>query len=183
MHGLIFNELRKYSEARFGQGAWETLLGRAKASDRMYLPTDTYPDAEMVALVTAACAVTGRDAAALLEDFGEFIAPDLLRSFRSLVRSDWRTLDILENVEGTIHRVVRLQVRDAAPPRLKSERLAAAHVRITYTSARQLCSVAVGIIRGLAKSYGDSVDIAEPECMHRGNSRCVIEVTEKNRNR
>lgn len=181
MHGLIFNELRKYADVRFGEGAWGTLLNRANADGKMYLPTDTYPDAELVALVTSASAVTGRDAAALLEDFGEFIVPDLLASFRSLVRSGWRTLDVLENVEATIHRVVRLQVRDAEPPRLQTERLDPSRVRITYASPRRLCFVAKGIVKGLARHYREAIDIAEPECMLHGRQRCIIEVTQSAR--
>ena len=176
MHGVIFNELRKYANARLGTGGWERLLSDADLKGRTYLATQTYADEDVLAIVGAASGATGLEIPIVLEDFGQFIAPDLLAMFRSLVRSEWRTLDLLENTEETIHKVVRLQVRDAAPPYLKAERVSPSHVRIHYTSPRRLCSVAKGIVRGVAEHYGDAIRMQEPQCMHRGNASCVIDV-------
>ncbi len=51
MHGIIFSELRKYAEAKHGSGTWSALLKQANLGNKVYLPLQEYPDAEVVALV------------------------------------------------------------------------------------------------------------------------------------
>jgi predicted hydrocarbon binding protein len=50
-------------------------------------------------------------------------------------------------------------------------------IAIDYTSARRLCHVAKGIIRGLGEHFGEALTIAETTCMHRGGDRCALIVT------
>ena len=176
MHGIILSELRKYVEARHGAETWPALLRAAGLEGNVYLPIRSYPDAEVVALVSAASAATGAPADVILEDFGSFIAPDLVAMYRSLVRPEWRTLELLENTEETIHRVVRLKDATATPPELRCERAAPDRVVIRYGSPRRMCAVAKGIVRGVAAHYGERVEIEERRCMHRGDEECEIEV-------
>lgn len=177
MHGVIFSELRKYVEQRHGgEETWKSLLRDAGLGRRMYLAVGEYPDSEAVALVSTASAATGVPVRLLLEDFGAFIAPDLLAMYRSLVRPEWRTLDFLEKTEETIHRVVRLKDPSARPPEIRCERTAADEVVVRYASARRMCGVAVGIMRGVAAHYGEDVEIDERRCMHRGDPECEITV-------
>jgi hypothetical protein len=174
MHGIIFTELRKYVDEKLGGQAWGQLLGAAGLKGRMYLPIQEYPDAEAVTLVTTAAQVTGIEAGVILEDFGQFIAPSLLGMYRTLVRPEWRTLDVLEFTEDTIHRVVRQRNPGAKPPELKTQRLSPTELRLTYTSHRKLCHVAKGIVRGLAKHFGEEISIEETSCMHSGAAACQI---------
>jgi predicted hydrocarbon binding protein len=176
MHGLIFAELQKYVGKTLGETAWESLLAKAGLAGKLYMPVSTYPDAEAGALVSAASSITGLTADAILQDFGEFIAPDLLRMYGSLLNKEWRTLDILEHTEETIHRVVRVQNAGADPPKLVAKRSSESEVVITYTSGRKMCGVAKGIVRGIAKERGESVVISETTCMLRGGSRCELVV-------
>ncbi len=176
MHGLIFAELRKYVDAKLGPGGWPRLLEEAGLPSRIYLPIQAYPDEEATKLVSAATAITGLPADAVLQDFGEFIVPDLLRMYGSLLKGEWRTLDILERTEETIHRVVRAQNPGADPPRLRCTRRGKDEVVVTYTSPRKLCGVAKGIVRGIAQRLGDKVVISEASCMLKGEPRCEIAV-------
>jgi Haem-NO-binding len=176
MHGIIFNELKKYANTTFGDRTWEALLAQAGLEGSVYLASRSYPDEQVGAIVAAASSATKMPPAEILEGFGEFIAPDLLAMFRSLIRPDWRTLDVLENTEETIHKVVRVQYAEAVPPYLNAKRTAPDSVLITYTSPRRLCSVARGIVRGMAAHYGESIDMTEPACMLRGDADCQIVV-------
>ena len=121
MHGLIYAELEKYVETNYGQEAWLAILAEAGLGDKAYVPLGAYPDEESLAIVGAASKLTDTPAEAILEDFGEFIAPDLIETYKALVRPEWKTLDFLRNTEETIHRVVRRQNQGAEPPRLKFE--------------------------------------------------------------
>jgi len=76
-----------------------------------------YPDAEAIALVGAAAARAELPVPAVLEDFGMSITPTLLSMYKSLINPGWRTLDVLENTEQTIHTVVRRRNPGAAPSR------------------------------------------------------------------
>lgn len=176
MHGTIFAELQKYVVSKLGDEAWIALKSEAGVTRDQYDPLEIYPDEEVVALVGAASRVTGLPAETLLEDFGAFIAPDLLEMYWAVVQPEWRTLDLLEHTETAIHEVVRISQKGATPPYLNARRTAADEVTITYTSPRRLCAVAKGIVRGVATHYGDSIAIAEPSCMLRGDDSCILRV-------
>jgi len=85
------------------------LLKEAGLGQRNYDAFETYPDEEAGRLVATASRITGANAPAILEDFGEFIAPDLLEMYWALVKPEWKTLDVIEHTEEAIHEVVRLK--------------------------------------------------------------------------
>lgn len=176
MHGTIFAELEKFVGARLGPDAWASLMREAGIERDRYDPLEIYPDAELVSLVTTASRITQIPADTLLEDYGFFIAPDLLNLYWALVQPEWRTLDLLEHTETAIHEVVRLSQKGATPPYLRAERTTPSEVTIVYSSPRKLCAVAKGIIRGVASHYGESVSVTEPTCMLRGNESCILRV-------
>ncbi|HUQ14827.1 MAG TPA: heme NO-binding domain-containing protein [Gemmatimonadales bacterium] len=176
MHGIVHAELQKFVIARHGRPVWQELLKGAGLGSKNYLTSQQYPDADIAALVTQAATMTGKPASELLEDFGEFMVPDLMNMYRPLLKPEWRTLDLLEHTEGTIHSVVRLRNPGAAPPQLRFRRVDPAEVHLSYNSNRKMCAVARGIIRGVAKHFGESVTIVESACMHRGAPSCEISI-------
>ena len=113
----------------------------------------------------------------LLEDFGAFLAGGLLRVYQPLVAREWRTLDVIEHVEAQVHTAVRLRDPNAGPPYLTAKRRSPTEVEVLYTSPRRLCALAEGIVRGLATHYGEAVSMDQPECMLRGDARCLIQVS------
>jgi predicted hydrocarbon binding protein len=176
MHGLIFVQLKKYASTRLGPEAWEELLHKAALKGRMYLPVQQYPDDELLALVRGISLRTGGDADGVFQDLGGFMAPELMRMYGSLLDRSWTTLDVLEHTENTIHRVVRARNPGARPPELRAERVAPNEVVVRYTSARRLCGIAKGIVRGLARHFAQTVTLEEPACMLRGDAECVLRV-------
>ncbi len=88
MHGIIFSELQSYTEAKHGQGTWDVLLKKANLGNRVYLSIQEYPDAEIISLVMAVCAMTGLSVSAVLEEFGQFIVPSLMRTYGHLLKPD-----------------------------------------------------------------------------------------------
>ena len=176
MHGTIFAELKKYADARWGAETWSRWLTSAGVGSRHYLSIQAYPDEELTRIVSAMSDSTGKPVDELLEDFGQFIAPDLMALYRSLIQPSWRSLELIENTEMTIHRVVRNQQADAAPPYLHTQRTGPEQVTVTYTSARRLCALARGIIFGVGAHFGETLSVQQPECMLRGDPACRIVV-------
>ena len=157
MYGLILSELRKYVEARRGRDAWNRLLEAAELQGTIYFPNRAYSDEEVTGILDE-IAQEGRTTVNwVLEDFGEFIAADLI-----------------EHTEETIHRVIRSTDPGAKPPKLECRTAGRDEIVILYRSARRMCAFAKGIVRGLAACFREEVRIAEPTCMHDGAPYCEI---------
>jgi hypothetical protein len=174
MHGIIFGELKQYVSARFGLPAWNDLLVQAGIGPKLYLAIQEYPDVEAAAIVAAASSMTGLPQAAVLQDFGEFIGPKLVTMYRAYVRPEWRTLDVIEHTEERIHKMVRLQHNGARPPYLTTTRRSDDELIIHYASERRMCALAKGIANGIARHYGESIEITDVTCMHRGAATCEL---------
>jgi hypothetical protein len=177
MHGIIHLELEKFVVAGFGRAAWEKILEKTELTSRLYTPVQTYPDDDIVRIVGAAVEMTGKSATEILEAFGTHVVPTYLHVYGALLDSSWKTLDVIEHTEETIHRVVRMRQPGAAPPRLQVERTSDTEAVITYDSPRKLCAVARGIVRGIAKHFGERITISDRACMLSGAPKCVIAVT------
>lgn len=176
MHGVIVTELQKYVIARGGVDTWTHVQNRAGLAGNVYLPVQSYPDNEVLALITAVTKVTHIDGEQVLLDFGKFLVPDLLRIYGVLVPADWTLFDVLVNLETRIHKVVRARDLAATPPHLGIVRNGPTSVVVRYASPRRLCALARGLIAGLAEHYGEQVAITETECMLRGDTNCRIGV-------
>lgn len=146
----------------------------AGVPSRIYYRVADYPDEEAVALLSALAAALNEPLGAVLEDLGEFIAPDLLRMARYWIRPEWKTLDLIANTEATIHETLRAEGSRTDPPRLRCERTTPDEVLVTYDSARRLCRLARGIVRGVAAHYAEQVSILEPSCMLKGDAECRL---------
>jgi predicted hydrocarbon binding protein len=176
MHGIIFSALKKYVRTRLGDEAWTNLRTAAGLADRVYLPIQTYPDAEIDALIDTVATLSGISPQQLLEDFGKSMIPDFLTVYRPLLQPDWRTLDLLEHVETRIHGAVRQNNQGANPPTLRVERAAADRVVIHYESERRWCALGRGLIQGIADHFGETVKISEEACQLEGAEACEIVV-------
>ena len=176
MHGLVLVELQKYLVARLGDEGWSHLLEEASIKPKSYEHIESYPDEEASALLDAASRIIGTSDRDLLYGFGESIAPSLMRLYKVLIEPEWKTLELIEQVETTIHQVVRFRNPEARPPEIRCERQASDQILVSYSPSRQLCALVVGIARGVAKGYGEEIDIRETSCALRGDAKCTITI-------
>ncbi len=175
MHGIIFTALKKYVRTRLGDEAWTNLRTAAGLGDRIYLPVQAYPDAEMTALIQTVAHLSGISEPQLLEDFGKSLAPEFLGLYRPLIKPDWRTLDLLEHLNH-LHGAVKTNNPGAAPPALAIDRRDPGRVEIDYRSDRRWCAFGRGLIHGVATHYGERMTVTEPQCMHQGADSCHLVV-------
>ncbi len=180
MHGIIFSELKNYYNQHFDPNSWQEFLKEIGIGFKHYLPIQDYPDQEMKIIIEKIAELQSKTTTNLLIDFGQFIVPSLLNMYKSLIKPEWRTLDLIERTENTIHTVVRLENQGASPPSLQCDRINDNEVEVIYNSERKLCSVAKGIIRGIAKHFDEKITITEDKCMIRGDSACRMKVSLKN---
>jgi hypothetical protein len=181
MHGIIFVELRRFVDARFGEGTWHALLADAKLGSQLYVPVTDYPDADAARILAAAVKRTGLSSQTIQEQFGEALAPRLVEMYRGLVRPEWKTIDIVMNTEQAIHAIVRKHSTHARPPEIHCARTAPNEAVLTYGSDRRLCAIAKGIVRGLASMQNEHVILVDEACMLTGAASCRIKIAVRTR--
>lgn len=172
MQGVIFQQLQQFVTKNYGPQQWYQLLESSDLKGKMYLPTQVYPDSEVVTLVTNASQATNMPVAAILESFGEFIAPSLLKIYSASIQANWNTIDLLEHVENTIHKAVRFADKAATPPQLLCERKSANRISIDYSSKRNMADLGIGIIKAIAKIKNESISISKLE--NGGTTKIIV---------
>lgn len=174
MHGMIMDMLKRFVVETYDEATWKQLQENAGLKNKTYFPVINYDDSETVQLVVTASEMTGIPVQTLLQVFGEYIAEDLIVMSKVLIRPEWKTLDLLENIEMIFHGLVR-DVWRVHPPVLDFVRTGENEITLNYASKRQMCSVAKGIVIGVGKYYGESIGVREGSCMLRGASSCQIQ--------
>lgn len=161
MHGIIHEEYKKYIEVRHGVDMYRAVLERSGLGNKFFMPVGSYDDEEFNALVEATQQLTGATYHEILEDFGEFITPDLIDMYSSLVDPTWKTVDFLTYAEERVHPVVRLRNPGSKPPVLKFTRLGPDELHFHYDSPRHMSAIARGIMKGVANHYHQVLNITE----------------------
>ena len=92
MHGSIFLQFQRFAQKQGCLTDWENLLREAQLPIKSYSPARAYPDEEMLALIGAASRFLNIPAGAVLEAFGEFVAPELIRLYGRLIEPECRVL-------------------------------------------------------------------------------------------
>jgi hypothetical protein len=171
MHGLIFASFRDYLLTDHGADvAHEVTDGEPQ-----YLLSEAYPDEQFLVLLERACARTALPQEDLLFEFGVFTAATTFaRLYSVLFKLSPTARDFLLTVETPIHDTVRVALPEARPPQLEVRDLGADGLEILYSSPRRICSMLRGLVEGTGRVYGETLEVEEPECMHRGASACRV---------
>jgi ribosomal protein S28E/S33 len=160
MHGSIFVLLKRFVENSYDYSTWINLLQKTGLAGSVYQMEEMYPTQELFAIVNKASELTGIPANDLLEQFGEFLVPDLLLIYNKYINPTWRTYDMLLNTEANMHSAVKRQDGRTNPPMLLVTKKGSRQLIVDYHSKRRMAGVAVGIIRGIAQYYHES-DVVE----------------------
>lgn len=176
MKGVIFNLLEQVVTDAHGVETWEALLD-ATGLEGTYTAVGSYPDAELLALVGAGSARLGVPENDLVRWFGETSLPLLANRYPQFFEGHTSLATFLPTLNDVIHAEVRKLYPDAVVPVLSFVETGRDRVVMTYDSPRRMCALAEGFIRGAARHFGEQPGIEQPECMLRGDARCVIDVS------
>jgi Haem-NO-binding len=175
--GIFLDELEKFVVRELGQTGLARVRGLTGRGDGGYRFDASYPDDELRLIIRGIAEATGTHPADLLEMYAEAMVPGLLEVYGFLVDPRWSFIDLLVNTQDVIHKGLKANSPDAKPPDMQVQRSGPEAVAISYRSRRRLCSVAKGIIRGVAARYQVNVVIGEERCMLRGDPECLITVS------
>jgi hypothetical protein len=173
MKGIIFNLVEEVVTDAYGPETWDSLLDAA-GLDGAYTSLGSYPDEHLFQLVGAASSALGAPPDDIVRTLGQGAIPILAERYPEFFAPHPGTRPFLLTLNEIIHAEVRKLYPDADLPVFDFEEVADDELILGYRSARKLCSLAEGFIIGTARHYGEDVAIDQPECMHRGDERCLI---------
>ncbi len=176
MKGIVFCLLNEMVEEQFGLEAWDDLLD-AVGTDGVYVATETYDDAELLALVAAAEKATGIAAADLVRQFGAYMIPHFAKNYATFFENQTSLKAFLLSVDQVIHVEVRKLYPDAGLPTFDYEDEQDNELTMIYKSPRKLCALAEGLIAGSAAHFGEQYELRHDICMHKGDDHCALHMT------
>lgn len=177
MHGSICVILKKFIEQNYGRETWAEILRLAGHDGLVLSPIQTYPDEAVFAIVGATCEHLEIDLKTGLEAVGKFAAPELVRFAKGMLHPDWKTFELLANIETLIHRTIRVSNPEADPANIQAFELSDDQVQVVYSSQRGLCSLANGILQGLGDVFDEELTVVENTCAQKGDPFCTFTVT------
>lgn len=177
MKGAVFIALNDMIESQYGIDEWEELLNTVKpASLGIYTSTEDYPDSEINAFVVAISQKLNLDTNTVTCVFGDYLFGELNRKYSMFTASCSNLFDFLESIENVIHKEVRKLYTNPSLPSLDCQVINEKELIMRYHSSRKLCYLAEGLILGASNHYQQSVKITHEQCMHNGESHCILKV-------
>ena len=176
MHGSISLIVQKFIETNFGVDTWLQILEQAGLPGLRFSPLQHYPDEAINQIVQATCEHLEIEQDVALRTVGRFAAKDLIRLGRKMLHPEWRTFEVLSNLETLIHRTVRMGDPDAEPADIQCHQISDSQMQVIYSSRRGLCALASGILSGMGDVFSQKLDVIEDACCKRGDPFCAFTV-------
>lgn len=158
MKGIVFTEFSEMVEQKFGLETLDNIITKSGASGS-YTSIGTYPHSEMVNLVVALSEETSTPIGSLLEAFGSYLFSSFTRMYPQFFQDINDPFDFLENVENYIHSEVLKIYPRAQLPSIDAIRENEQSMRLVYKSDRRMSDLAVGLVKGCLKHFGEDADI------------------------
>ena len=173
LKGIIFNLLEQVVVEDFGDDVWDRMLDDA-GLDGAYTAVGTYDHDELYKLVGAASAILSKPSDDIVRWFGVKAMPLLAKRYKEFFAPHDSALSFVLTLNDVIHPEVRKLFPGAYAPDFEFERIDDDTIAIGYTSVRDLCMFAEGLVEGAAEYYGQTVTIEQSRCKRRGDERCVL---------
>lgn len=155
MKGIIFTEMVRFLEARFGEHEADTILVEANLPNGgAFTSVGTYPSAQALAVVGVASRRSGMDVAAICEAYGRFLYDRFGDLYPEIVERYGSAQELLAHVGSHIHEEVRILYPDARPPSVTTT-IEGTDTVIRYASHRPFAMIAVGLVRRALEADND----------------------------
>lgn len=157
MKGIIINLLEAVVTQAHGADMWDDLLVDADV-DGSFTALGNYPDADVVALVSALAERTGSDVPSVLRGFGSAAIPLLADRYPAFFEPV-DPVAFVVTLDDIIHTEVMKLYPGATPPELSFRDVTGQTVTIDYRSRRAMSDLAIGFLEGAAAHYGQTVEV------------------------
>ena len=175
MTGVLFNVVEEVVDETLPEGTWDRALDGAGVRGA-YTSLGNYPDEQLVGIVGSISEQSGLPVPDVLRHAGQHGFGHLVERHPELVGDVDDLPTLLAQLDAVIHPEVLKLYPEATPPMFSVESSDDQLTTMRYTSPRQLCFLAEGLIHGAAEHYATAVTVTQSECVHEGGTSCVIEV-------
>lgn len=124
-----------------------------------YTSVGTYDYTEMVTLLSALSSKTGLSIDSLLTQFGEHLFSRFHLLYPALFVDVKGPIEFLDRVDAIVHTEVLKLYPDAQLPKFTTLSLTENSITLAYDSSRNLGALAMGLIKGCFKHYGQNANL------------------------
>jgi Haem-NO-binding len=174
MKGVVFNLLEQLVARDYGEETWDRLLD-ASELDGVYTSLGSYTDEDLIKLVGAAAEEFDMSSDEVVRWFGRNALPLFAESYPQLFDPHDSTRSFVLTLNEIIHPEVRKLYPGADVPVFDFASRDGLIV-MGYRSPRKMCAFAEGLLHGAADHFEERLTIEQPQCMYRGDDRCVLEI-------
>ena len=164
MKGVIFTEFIEMIENQLSPELADEILTQADLSTGgSYTAVGTYPHTEMLELVKLLSEKTEAPINELCCAFGEYLFSSFAEQYGEFFDQSSNAFDFLMQIEGHVHVEVLKLYPEAELPTFETRLVDEDTLEMTYRSKRPFADVALGLMRGCAKHFGEDILISEQE--------------------
>jgi predicted hydrocarbon binding protein len=176
--GIIFNLLESLIIEKFGDEIIEEIYDEAEFSADVppFVGPETYPDEDLFAMVPLLAQKSGLTVDDLVYAFGKYMFPVLADTYPGFLKGIESPVEFLGTVNDVIHVEVKKLFEGATPPMVVIEEANGDRATLRYSSERQLCRLAEGLLDGVADHFGQRVAYSHRQCMQDGADACVLDI-------
>ena len=161
MKAVVFTCLKELVENKFGEDKWAQIAQEVGLDPgARFLPVADVDDAIVLKAIGATCSVLGITQQQAADAFGEYwvceYAPKLYGSYYLGVKT---AKEFLLRLDG-IHVATTRAIPNAHPPRFTYEEVNDNTLIMRYQSKRGLMPIFMGLVRGVAKYFGETADVS-----------------------
>lgn len=172
MQGVIILGTQRFARERFGADFWRVVDSETNLAGRLYLPSQCYPTAEVDAVIGSVSRHSGMTIPMVLESVGDYIAPDLLAAYSSIVDPQWTLLDILLHSEAIVERAALRHGVALQHSPIEGRVGKDGEIIVVYQGQWRICPLIKGIIRGLGAHMNQPASVDELRCVAAGSRMC-----------
>lgn len=171
MKGIVFTEFLEMVEEKFSYEVVDEILSSEELpSGGIYSAVGTYSHKEMFVLVNNLHKKSGIPISDLLTVFGEYLFKSLYKAYGSMFQDLKSAFDMLHSIEGYIHVEVKKLYPDAELPTFNTVSRTDNVLVLDYTSERRMSDLAVGLMNGCFKQFGEEADIQKEDVEDQPNT-------------
>ncbi|MBJ7552258.1 heme NO-binding domain-containing protein [Marinomonas ostreistagni] len=160
MMGVVYTTFMDMVEDKFSDEVLDEILETPNLSTGgAFTSVGYYGHTDMIKLVVRLSELTNLPVDTLIEAFGEHLFGVLISKYPMLAEGRNTSLELLEVVDTAIHVEVLKLYPDAELPEFRCERIDSVTLHMEYRSKRPFSRLALGLIKGCAKHFGEELAI------------------------
>ena len=160
MLGIVFTEFLDMVEKQFGYDTVDKIIRKSKLkSEGIYTSVGTYDHQEIFDLVAQLSKQTGTKTEELIEAFGKYLFSTFTKAYPDMFIGNGKLFSFLSRIEDTIHVEVQKLYPDAQLPTFETTQIDTQQLQMVYHSDRRLALLALGLIKGAIKYFGEMATV------------------------